>query len=160
MSIDAAIQKSVCLDISNIFARYYQENSQLPTYKQFESFWIQHNFSYLHYCCLVPEQRPFFMQLLFGTLLSHLNEDSASCCLIIYSLFLIFKTQPSIWKREKIFITCRQWDLIVFNLRRMQQLTDLVACFDELVGEEEAFEFVASSDLASEDEMSNLLIDL
>lgn len=157
------LQKFISIDISNLFIHFLNNNTStsIPSFKQFEKYWIQQHFPYLHYCCLCKEERFIFMQLLYGTLLSYLNEDFKCTSLVIYSLFLFFKTQPTIWPIEPICICCWQWDLIIGNLKREKQQTeDVIGCFNEMV-KEKAFLFVASErDIGGSktDQINNLLL--
>ncbi|KAH8555971.1 small nuclear RNA activating complex, subunit SNAP43-domain-containing protein [Umbelopsis sp. PMI_123] len=103
-----AIERDIFLLIHS-FAR--QEVHSLET---FSNIWKEYNFSLIHFACSDQQGRPIFMQAVNEAILEHFCFETISVRLgVIFSLYLMYFSQPDIWPREPIRVTAETWNSIL-----------------------------------------------
>ncbi|ORX56378.1 hypothetical protein DM01DRAFT_304243 [Hesseltinella vesiculosa] len=123
------------------------------TFQDFDHVWNQLQFEHIHFGCFFREARPMFMNTLYTSTADFFccNVDAMKFG-VIYALYFLFCSQPSIWGKEYIRVTQERWTMmfdfyLVCAKDGRKEYAQAAVLFKRLKDELCAFVFVANETL-------------
>ncbi|OZJ05854.1 hypothetical protein BZG36_00860 [Bifiguratus adelaidae] len=142
---DKAILKgAIESDVRHLFNTFGRQPD--PSFRAFAHVWEQTNFDLIHFACPDKNGRNNFMQALYQVVLEYLPAPSLTVRAgVLYMLYLLYFTQPSVWEPIQIHITFSTFRALGQMVQSAASNESLKACgyiFHRML-EEDTFSFSA-----------------
>ncbi|KAI8979523.1 small nuclear RNA activating complex, subunit SNAP43-domain-containing protein [Mycotypha africana] len=91
-------------DVEYLLYHFISKPNQ--SFSDFDDLWNELHFNYVHFACLKREFRESYLNAFFTSFLDHFSSPLPSVkCAVLFSLYFLYISQPSVWGKMKIRVT-------------------------------------------------------
>ncbi|RIA91732.1 small nuclear RNA activating complex, subunit SNAP43-domain-containing protein [Glomus cerebriforme] len=148
LGMEVISQSALEQDVKMLMISY--QKKQAYDFTSFTDVWKERTFSLIHFACPEKLGRSLFMQTLYQIILSYnaMNTRLLEVKLgVLYSLYLLYFTQPEVFPKERIRLTFETWQQIfeLYKYSKQYDLYDAVYIYEKM-RKERVFDFVYDVD--------------